>query len=535
MSDSVPSPSSTCSGEDLKAEPMMDSSIHTEVETRSSLNECKDLEGRETGYVISGEQNMQISVKEEEEDWEELNVKIENDDGVEDEEGFWKEEKNEMDEMEGITTDLKFVKDEVKIECGEQEGDEPSMFFTSGVLEQPGVPIYRLEIANNSVAVQSLPSAMSCEGSQGVRSPWNQHELSPLVSDGFLERESQVMTLDRWTDAQSEVSLNQLPSSSENGMNTEASITVITSRKENTGSKADDGMNMRGLDDNSNLNPDYVPENEALGDCVEASEGDIEDSDSKNEPVKKGKKRDRKPSEWIRNKRKHLRAQGKAYINAAGNPVSPKTLVPLKDHVCRLKCCDKVSESQRKDIFQKFWAIGDFEQQNSFLCSVIKTTKTGQHRDRKDPNASRRTYSHTYHLITPSGVVTVCKAFFLATFVVSNGRLNRILRKQLTVGGDVPDRRGKHSHHRTLDKARLEEIKAHISSFPSFESDFTTSHQQSRRYLSPDLTVAKMYELYCEKCKEQEKEPLKEWVYRRIFVTDFNLSFHSPRKDMQKE
>ncbi|KAJ8251688.1 hypothetical protein GJAV_G00224040 [Gymnothorax javanicus] len=233
MSNSVPSPSSSFSGEDAKSEPVMDSSVLTGVGTSSHLNGWEYLEGRETGYVMSREQNMLTNMKEEREDWEELNVKIENDDGVEDEEGFWKEEDSKRDETDKIITDHRFIEKEIKLECGQQEVEGPSMFSTLCVLKQPRVLIHRLEITKNSVAVQSLPSPLSCERSQGVRSLLKQHEVSPLVSDGFLKEKSQVLTLER-EDAESEVPLNQLPSSSENETSAEASFTLVPSTKENT-------------------------------------------------------------------------------------------------------------------------------------------------------------------------------------------------------------------------------------------------------------------------------------------------------------
>ena len=95
-------------------------------------------------------------------------------------------------------------------------------------------------------------------------------------------------------------------------------------------------------------------------------------------------------------------------------------------------------------------------------------------------------------------------------------------------GVPVSDKRGKHNNHRRLDDARLQGVIQYIDSFPKYESHYTRSHQVSRKYLSPDLTVAKMYELYTEKCEEKGEEPLKEWV------TKFNLSFHPPRKDTCK-
>lgn len=40
-----------------------------------------------------------------------------------------------------------------------------------------------------------------------------------------------------------------------------------------------------------------------------------------------------------------------------------------------------------------------------------------------------------------------------------------------------------------------------------------------------------MYELYKEMCEDKNKPPVKEYTYRKIFNTQFNLSFHKPSSD----
>lgn len=51
-------------------------------------------------------------------------------------------------------------------------------------------------------------------------------------------------------------------------------------------------------------------------------------------------------------------------------------------------------------------------------------------------------------------------------------------------------------------------------------------------YLSTDLSVAKMLQLYLEKCsKEEIVSPISLSMYRHIFNTRFNIAFHKPIKD----
>ncbi|XP_061099769.1 zinc finger protein 37-like isoform X2 [Conger conger] len=171
------------SGEDLKAESVMDSSDYKGgVEPRLSLNRCKE-EGT-TGYFMSREQeDVLANMKEEEEDGERLSIKMETVNHVKGEEELWKEE----EEKEGhlrypfAQTD-KMVKSEVKSEHGQQEVGEPSTVVTSCLLKQPRVLIRRLEISNISVPGSSPLCSVACRSDQGATSPWRQHELSPNQS-----------------------------------------------------------------------------------------------------------------------------------------------------------------------------------------------------------------------------------------------------------------------------------------------------------------------------------------------------------------
>lgn len=48
-----------------------------------------------------------------------------------------------------------------------------------------------------------------------------------------------------------------------------------------------------------------------------------------------------------------------------------------------------------------------------------------------------------------------------------------------------------------------------------------------RKYLSPYLNILKMYREYCLVCKFKKKKILSTCMFRHIFNTRFNLSFHS--------
>ena len=100
---------------------------------------------------------------------------------------------------------------------------------------------------------------------------------------------------------------------------------------------------------------------------------------------------------------------------------------------------------------------------------------------------------------------------------------------------------GKHTNRpNKIPVAIQKQIKEHIRSFPSKESHYSRK-DTSRKYLSSELSVAKMHELYLE---HYEPQIHAEWClgnkvkpqvgydyYRNIFNTSFNLAFGRPRSD----
>ena len=99
------------------------------------------------------------------------------------------------------------------------------------------------------------------------------------------------------------------------------------------------------------------------------------------------------------------------------------------------------------------------------------------------------------------------------------------------MGSPQTDQRGRHEPKNKTPEEDVQFVRAHIQSFSTESSHYCSKDNPNRRYLSSDLTIKKMYDLYLEKCKSESRTPVKENVYREIFNTKFNLSFGSPKSD----
>ena len=132
-----------------------------------------------------------------------------------------------------------------------------------------------------------------------------------------------------------------------------------------------------------------------------------------------------------------------------------------------------------------------------------------------------------YYVQCSSGMsVRVCRKAFLRIHAVSGGCVDRALKSFVEAGGSPQlDKRGRHEPGSKTPEEAISYVKQHISSFPQYESHYSRTDNPNRKYLSPDLMVAKMYSMYKEKSANDGKEPVSEWLYRRVFSENFNLAF----------
>lgn len=91
------------------------------------------------------------------------------------------------------------------------------------------------------------------------------------------------------------------------------------------------------------------------------------------------------------------------------------------------------------------------------------------------------------------------------------------------------DNRGKHNK---ISEDSIEFVKAHIESIPAYESHYTRRQKKhGRKYLVSEFSIQLLYDLYVEKCSEENKTPVSVHAYRKIFCSSFNIGFKPPSLD----
>nr|CAI5833841.1 unnamed protein product [Callosobruchus analis] len=136
----------------------------------------------------------------------------------------------------------------------------------------------------------------------------------------------------------------------------------------------------------------------------------------------------------------------------------------------------------------------------------------------------------------------VCKDAMTSVFDISKTRLERVAN-HLKTSCTVPvDARGLHQNRpNKIKEVVLQQIAEHINSFPKYVSHYSRKDnvKHKYRYLSLNLSVAKMHTLYLQKYEPeqyallQDNKPANPKVkydfYRKYFVENFKLSFGTPQ------
>ena len=114
------------------------------------------------------------------------------------------------------------------------------------------------------------------------------------------------------------------------------------------------------------------------------------------------------------------------------------------------------------------------------------------------------------------------------TLAISEKTITTAFEKKIGDGIVSPDFRGNNRKEDDAMQQRKNELREHILSFLQMPSHYCRE-SGNLLYLSADLTLAKMYELYTSHCQEKKLQPLSCTIYRKTFKS-MNLAFHPSQK-----
>ncbi|CAG9773407.1 unnamed protein product [Ceutorhynchus assimilis] len=206
---------------------------------------------------------------------------------------------------------------------------------------------------------------------------------------------------------------------------------------------------------------------------------------------------------------------------------------------CKNRCREKL-QGNHEQLFTKFWDLGSFDLQNSYLFGCIRAeNKKRSNKKKQMNNVSRRKFTADYLVNIGDEEKKICKTEFLSVHGLqkSRGKVERILK--MKAGGAMvpePDMRGKHNtrHNRYSDE-QIQSVKTHIESIPKYQSHYSRAKNIGKLYLNCDMTITGLYtDFYVPWCREQNISPVKESAYRKIFCTQYNMGFKLPKSNTCK-
>ncbi|XP_050312806.1 uncharacterized protein LOC126747890 [Anthonomus grandis grandis] len=235
------------------------------------------------------------------------------------------------------------------------------------------------------------------------------------------------------------------------------------------------------------------------------------------------------PSQWKRNIAKKNKMSSLLYKSKKGivKPAKKPRLINCES--CKFKCSLNFSDELRNNLCSQFWAL-DYKRQKDFIVCYVTSKEPACRRVRSGTGA-QKTSSRFYYFLKEGTKVRVCKTFFLRTLCISHGSVDKAFSGVNESGiFFTDDKRGRRTPANKKKPEIIEAIKAHIQSFPTMASHYCRATTK-RKYLDSILSIVKMYALYAEESENAQKEYASRITYRRIFGTEFNLSFFKPKKD----
>lgn len=202
----------------------------------------------------------------------------------------------------------------------------------------------------------------------------------------------------------------------------------------------------------------------------------------------------------------------------------------------KVNCRDKLSPEKQEQIFNQFWALGNFNLRIAYVAGLITIQNKKSTSHIKSTKAPRnRLYSYCYYVDTQNVYVYVenvyvCQKCFKSTLDETDRFIRTVISKKLESPGTVTkqDLRGKSTPPNKYSAEKISAVLDHINSFPAYQSHYTRK-VSTIKYLQADLNISTMYRLYT----EQTTESVSLSKYSETFKS-LNLKFKKPKVDTIK-
>lgn len=193
--------------------------------------------------------------------------------------------------------------------------------------------------------------------------------------------------------------------------------------------------------------------------------------------------------------------------------------------------CILLSMKDIKDFHSSFYSIPDKGKQDAFLLKFCraKPPKKLNHGSQKKP----KSFTYEYTIVNQTGNhMLVCRDTFLKVLNITKHRIIGVFTRFKNGNSQVPVETRGGDHKQVQYGDRREAVKLFIKSLKGCESHYGRGKSE-RLYLSSDLTIGKLFNMYNNKQENEGRADLKvkRSFFFRIFSSKFNIGFSAPAVD----
>ncbi|XP_049872067.1 uncharacterized protein LOC126381200 [Pectinophora gossypiella] len=180
---------------------------------------------------------------------------------------------------------------------------------------------------------------------------------------------------------------------------------------------------------------------------------------------------------------------------------------------------------------RNYYSVLDKIYQDNFIIKHVTATPVKRRRPRSKTKENQRQFTMVYKIYSKkqNKYVQVCKMAFMSILRINKSRIEGVMKRHAESGTMAKENRG---GDRKLFQfaSRKEAIQNFIKKFKPLETHHSRGQIKIRMYLSPDLNVKKMWQMYNDEALPGYE--VKIGYFRKVFNTSFNIGFGSPRQDV---
>lgn len=232
------------------------------------------------------------------------------------------------------------------------------------------------------------------------------------------------------------------------------------------------------------------------------------------EKKQKENKRKRFDDLHLRNQRKLLRNSGQEYVSVSNKIVDAKKFIHVTS-CCQKNCYEKVSKNDQKHLFEYFWCLSNYNEQNVLIYGLL----------------DKKLIKWNYNLDILGRKELVCKEFFMKISQITKNRINTIQSKILK-GISLHDSRGKHNNHNNIDSQTWDFLNEFINRIPKNSSHYQLEKSQRLYFDDSSLTLKKLHEEFLKILSDNNKNKICNRSFVDYFNSNFNIGFSNPKSDV---